>query len=316
MLTRPDFIEKKLVHIGNYDPKVPNDLKFSNGTIQLYKNGRKIDQISCHLVFSICIIGQTTITSKLIEKLQQFGISLCLLNYNLKPYALINSAAEGNYLLREKQYVVTQQRMDEIAKSLVINKINNQNALLNQYGHTVDVLSLLPQIVDANNKQLLGIEGTASKRYFQALFRDLSWLKRSPRTKEDINNLLLDIGYTYLFNYVDALLSLFGFDTYKGYYHQLFFQRKSLTCDVMEPLRPMIDKQLVKAFNLKQINEKDFVFENGSFRFAEFSLADKYTLLFLRCLMEKREDIFQYVRNFYLHVLDPEKYPYKPVFIL
>ena len=55
MLTRPDFTQKKLVHIGNYDSDVPNDLKFSNNTIQLFRDGEKIDQISCHLVFSICI---------------------------------------------------------------------------------------------------------------------------------------------------------------------------------------------------------------------------------------------------------------------
>lgn len=316
MLTRPDFIQKKLVHIGNYDPKIPSDLKFSNSNIQLFKNGKKIDQISCHIVFSICIIGHTTITSKMIEKLQQFGISICLLNFNLKPYAVINSVAEGNYILREKQYTSGSIIINKIAQDLIANKIQNQMALLKSYGHDNDFHEQLNQVKNAKSKRLLGIEGNASRKYFQLLFKDIGWLRRSPRTREDINNLLLDIGYTYLFNYVDALLSLFGFDTYKGYYHQLFFQRKSLTCDVMEPLRPLIDKQLLKAFNLKQINQKDFIFENGSFRFSSFDIADKYTIIFLRCLMEKREEIFQYVRSFYLYVLDPTKYPYTPVLII
>ena len=58
------------------------------------------------------------------------------------------------------------------------------------------------------------------------------------------------------FNCMDSLLRLYGFDTYKGFYHKLFFQRKSLACDVMEPFRCVIDKQILKAFNLGQIDEK------------------------------------------------------------
>ena len=52
----------------------------------------------------------------------------------------------------------------------------------------------------------------------------------------------MDIGYTYLFNFIDALLRLYGFDTYLGFYHKEFYQRKSLVCDVVEPFRCIIDK--------------------------------------------------------------------------
>ena len=61
---------------------------------------------------------------------------------------------------------------------------------------------------------LLGIEGNMAKLYFGTLFQSHNWNGRTPRAKTDITNLLLDIGYTYLFNFVDSLLKLYGFDTY------------------------------------------------------------------------------------------------------
>jgi CRISPR-associated protein Cas1 len=60
-------------------------------------------------------------------------------------------------------------------------------------------------------------------------------------------------------------LRLYGFDVYKGFYHKLFFNRKSLASDIMEPFRCVIDKALLKAFNLKQINEKDFKIVDGRY---------------------------------------------------
>lgn len=71
-----------------------------------------------------------------------------------------------------------------------------------------------------------------------------------PRTRADIPNLLMDIGYTFIYNFVEANLNLYGFDIYKGFYHQLFFERKSLVCDLVEPFRCLIDKQIRKMYNL------------------------------------------------------------------
>ena len=86
-----------------------------------------------------------------------------------------------------------------------------------------------------------------------------------PGVKPDATNLLLDMGYTFLFNFIDALLLLFGFDSYKGCYHKLFFQRKSLSCDVVEPFRCIIEKQILKSYHLKQINKDDFFIEQWKY---------------------------------------------------
>jgi len=121
---------------------------------------------------------------------------------------------------------------------------------------------------------------------------------RKPRCKNDILNLLLDIGYHYLFNFIEANLELYGFDTYCGVYHKFFFQRKSLVCDIIEPFRCIIDRRLRKSFNLNQINPDDFGFKNGQY-FIKREFNKKYTKIFLKEILKHKEPIFLYAQTYY-----------------
>ena len=312
MLTFPDFKEKKILSVlAEY--KHDNLLRLVNDNIRFVRDDETINQISCHLVFAVFIVGELSITTALIKKLTLQGISIFFLNRNLSTKAAVMAEAEGNYLLRQRQY--TSNNDLAVAINIAGNKIDSQEAVLKKYHKIYETEAfnnarIMLKIVK-DSQQLLGVEGNIGKIYFRTLFSDIGWIRRAPQTKEDIANLLLDIGYTYLFNYCDALLRLFGFDTYKGYYHQLFFQRKSLVCDVMEPIRPIIDFQLIKSFNLKQINDKDFVFRNGRFEFKEgFKTGEKYNSIFLEAINAHKEDIYQYVLNFYRYIMDDKKYQF------
>ncbi|PJE62600.1 CRISPR-associated endonuclease Cas1 [Candidatus Roizmanbacteria bacterium CG10_big_fil_rev_8_21_14_0_10_39_6] len=313
MLTLPDFKEKRIVFMyAEYGQK--NLLQLTNDTICFVRNNETINKISCHIVFAVFVVGDISITTSLLKKLNNYGISIFFLNHNLAVKASFVAEAEGNYLLREKQYKTDNALT--IAKNIVDNKIFTQEWVLKKYEKPYNAKVFNTARVKLKSvkdrEQLLGIEGYASREYFQSLFSTLSWVRRAPQTKEDVNNMLLDIGYTYLFNYCDSLLRLFGFDTYKGYYHQLFFQRKSLVCDVMEPIRPLIDYQLLKSFNLKQINQKDFIFRNGRFDFKDgYKTSKLYSALFLEAINNKKEDIYAYILNFYRYSMDDTKYPFK-----
>lgn len=41
-------------------------------------------------------------------------------------------------------------------------------------------------------------------------------------------------------------------DVYCGVLHTMFYMRKSLVCDVMEPFRAIVDEQVKKSLNLGQ----------------------------------------------------------------
>ena len=149
-----------------------------------------------------------------------------------------------------------------------------------------------------NIQELLGIEGSASRLYFKNMFGDIGWKGRKPRAKRDIPNVLLDFGYTKLFYVIEALLNLYGFDIYKGFYHQTFYQRKSLVCDMVEPFRPWVDKRIWKAFKLKQIHDEDFIIINGQYRLFGKS-AKPYITFLIQDILKHKESLFYFVQSFY-----------------
>jgi len=311
MISAPDFKEKQILFVQS-ERGSENRIKFNNDNLVFLKDNVIVNQLSCHKIFAVFIAGDISITSVLIEKCVKYGISLCLLKSNLELYAEIASRAEGNYLLRNKQYKNSPEGELDLAKCVVKNKINNQLALLRMEKKADEAIEVAVKgavaKTEATNdgQELLGIEGNMTKTFFRLYFSELGWQRRMPRTKFDPYNVLLDIGYTFLFNYVDALLRLHGFDTYKGFYHKLFFQRKSLTCDIVEPFRCIIDRQLLKSFNLKQISEKDFKIMSGRY-VLEYSKSQKYAEIFLGAITDRKEEIFSYVKDFYRHIMNKER---------
>jgi CRISPR-associated endonuclease Cas1 len=257
-------------------------------------------------LLALFIIGHITITTPLIEKCKKFNVALVVLKPNLRPVFYWSNSAEANYLLREYQYAMSVDDIS-IAKTIVYNKIDNQIANLRRtrkkdhltidaIGNCQALLNSIDNIVDY--KQLMGSEGIAAKSYFAAYFQNLSWQGRYPRTKCDIINLTLDIGYTILFNYIECFVRMFGFDIYKGVYHRQWFKRKSLICDLIEPFRCLIDHAILLAFNRKQFKEHDFVLKCSEYQLKRDRVADYYHI-FYDTLIEHKSEIFKYVQAYY-----------------
>lgn len=305
MISLPDFKEKQILFI-NADWNTKSVLRFCNGNIVFYKDNQIANRASVYKIFSVFILGDLALTTGFIREAKKHGISIFFFRKNFYPIAGLLSEAEGNYLLRAKQYHLTQEKQLKMAKKIVKFKILNQISLLNNVGEKRKNKIIEDIELADDNQELLGIEGSISRDYFKKIFKEIGWRRRAPQTKEDIPNYLLDMGYTFLFNFVDSLLRLHGFDTYKGFYHQLFFQRRSLSCDMMEPFRPLIDRQIIKSFNLKQIQEKDFELEKSRFTLP-FQNYSKYSSVFFGCLMENKETIFNFIHDFYRHMMDEDK---------
>lgn len=314
MLSLPDFKEKQILFIRP-ERGVSNNIRFWNDNIVFSKAGKVVNRASCHRVFAVFIIGDITITSGLMKDGVRHGVSFFFLKENFQNYASFNAAVEGHVVLRKKQYDSSNSEELAMAKLLVTNKISNQCTLLESRKMNNGLLDRKDYYLNSvriarTRDSLRGVEGSASRAFFQEYFKDLKWRRRAPRSKEDISNLLLDIGYTMLFNCVESLLRLHGFDTYKGFYHTFFFQRKSLACDVMEPMRCIIDKELLKIHNLKRINEKDFETQGNRY-VLPYANSKKYSEIFLNTIMDYKEDIYKYIHEYYRYVLrgDPEPFP-------
>ena len=301
-MTYPDFSYKQIaVHFaGGQGEKV----KFRADNILIEdKEGAVLFQHSCHRVFALFIVGEVSLTSVAIAKSVAFGFPIILMNRNLRVIAKFNCAAEGNTLLRQKQYAKERDKL--IAQKLVAQKIENQTTLLRTLrapsAEDKEAIYALekanPYAVD-NVRDLMGVEGNASRVFFSAYFRPLGWTRRAPRCKHDIYNVLLDIGYTYVFHFVEAMLSLYGFDVFCGVHHTFFYQRKSLVCDIVEPFRCIIDRRIRKAYNLKQINPDDFFQKDNQWNLA-YKEQEKYTRLILKDILAEKQKIFLFCQSYY-----------------
>lgn len=317
MLSLPDFREKNIiVCFASEGQKV----SFKNDNLIIQDaEGNTVLQATCHKIFSLWIVGHTTITSGILERSKKFAFSICLLSHSHRPYGLWSSATEGNFLLRRKQYEYIGL---DIARHLVRNKITNQTELLKgirgKPQETKDALdkmaAYVQQTVNAPDLQmLLGLEGVATRLYFSHWFADMEWKGRKPRTKIDTTNTIMDIGYTYLFNFVESMLNLYGFDLYQGVYHRCFYQRKSLVCDIVEPFRCIVDKQIKRAYGLKQLQVGDFRVQNGQY-FLKIEKNKDYTRWLMQSILEHKEDIFSYVQEFYRCFIREKPIEQYPVF--
>lgn len=306
MMSRPDFLYKQVIFYSVIEKEV---LSFRADNLIIMDSQKQIRlQHSCHKTFALFIIGNITITSVLLKKAKFYGFPIFLLGQNFHLDSVIGNAAEGNTILRKKQYSAGHTAAI-IARQLIRQKIRNQAALLRSCRPPsrwdkmgAAALENLSDELPMERDLLMGKEGAASHLFFKIYFKNLNWKRRAPRCKEDITNVLLDIGYTYLFNFIGCLLALYGFDLYCGVHHTFFYHRKSLVCDLVEPFRCIIDHRIRKAHGLSQINRDDFFYDQDHWEL-EYSKQVKYTRLFMKDILEHKEEIFVYIRKYYLWIM-------------
>lgn len=315
MLSESDFVQKQIIVVS---PKNGDKISFRNDNIVIENSDGDIKhQSSCYRLFAVFIIGGVNVTSGIIAKSKKFGFSIVLFTMGFKVYSTINFSLEGNTLLRKRQY--NTEKSSEIAQHIIINKIQNQrNTLIKIRNENInDGIDLLDKFINMlrgkaySISEIMGIEGTASKVYFNRLFKEFGWNGRQPRLKLDKINLLMDIGYTVLFNYLEAVLNIYGFDIYKGNLHQEFYKRKSLVCDIIEPFRPIVDYKIRKMFNLGQFNQFEFNITNNQYQL-KFEDSNKFVSLILSEIMEYKVVVFQYVQQFYRWLMKGKDILYFP----
>lgn len=303
MMSTRDFEQKQFAFVFT---EKGEKISFKNDNLIITDSEGKIKhQSTCYRLFLLFICGDACLTSGLLDRSKKFGFNIVFMSSNLRIRTILPSKAEGNVLLRRKQYSYDKK---DIASHIIANKIHNQNYLLKKKREKTevekDVIKKLEQFEkdvlkeNLSGQEIMGIEGISARLYFESLFSKHNWTARRPRVKSDIINCLMDVGYTILFNLINALLEMYGFDVYVGILHTEFFQRKSLVCDLEEPFRPIIDAAILKALNLGQVNEKDF-WKNQNQYILTWKHSAAYVEIFLKALLEYKNEIFYFIQSYY-----------------
>lgn len=303
MLDVNDFSKKQILV---YVPSKGDKISYRNDNVLIADSEGKVKfQTTCYRIFTIIVVGDCSITTGLLRRAKKFGFSICFMTYSFRLYSVVNVGMEGNTLLRTKQYSFND---NKLAQQLVHNKIVNQRAALKRIREKgsfvkegIELLDGYIEVLeesDVEGDSLLAIEGNAARVYFPRVFNNVTWNGRKPRIKHDYINSLLDIGYTLLFNFIDAILQVFGFDVYKGVLHKCYYMRKSLVCDIMEPFRPIIDWRVRKGIALGQFKDTDFCLINHQWQL-NYKMSGIYSNIFIKEIMEYKEQIFRYIRGYY-----------------
>ena len=132
--------------------------------------------------------------------------------------------------------IIKEQVWTEIVREKIRNQMlhlvglkNEQAELLKQY-----LDELLPG--DSSNR-----EGHSAKVYFNALFgMDFT------RSRDIPTNAALNYGYSLLLSTFNREITAAGYLTQLGIFHDNMFNHFNLASDLMEPFRPIIDREVVK----------------------------------------------------------------------
>lgn len=323
MLNHTDIQHRQLVLIHAAQMR---NFCISMGNIVIKdETGQILTRLTRHQVLAIFIIGHCTLTSVMLDYCQKHGIALIALNSHLRPTLFVSHFGEANFLLRQRQYLIDDEQALWFARHFVRSKIFGHISLLKRIRKKDDDLKQALKKLDDYQEQvlnacaldeLMGIEGNAARLYFKHHFgrlKSTTWQGRKPRLKLDPVNVVLDMGYTLLFNYVEANLRLFGFDVYRGMLHQLWYKRKSLVCDLVEPFRCIIDHQVVTSFNLGQFQLSHFSSLKHQYQL-QANYQKDYCAILMMAIVEHKQQIFLYIRDFYRLFMRFERAAFEPKF--
>lgn len=259
-------------------------LSQQRNVIRIGIDGARPKTIPLAQIKRIVISCNIRLESRLLRTLASLDISLVLINPR-KPeeFGLLIGSGHNDASRRVKQILSSEDENQcrQYARYLVLEKIQNQKTLMGkmankrpQYRYqltkSADSLQRAINRLQAETLSLdsiRGIEGSAAAAYFNAytrLFPDsFNFTHRNRRPPRAPVNALLSLSYTLADSLAGYLLQVHGYDLMIGFYHKLSYSRHSLSSDVIEPLRPIVDEWVLQQISRKNLRLGHFKQQNG-----------------------------------------------------
>ncbi|TVR12857.1 MAG: CRISPR-associated endonuclease Cas1 [Planctomycetota bacterium] len=229
-----------------------------------------VDRVHCY--------GKVQVTTQAIHLLSRRGKELAYFSRRGRLRARLIHNPSAGIAMRRQQYAWEDSDTGlSIARQLIHAKITNQRAVLLRGWRTRpeqqddEVLSRLGELQQqalnaGHNDQLMGIEGTAARIYFER-WADLCgnafpWQGRNRRPPKDPLNVLLSLGYTILVGDAHAQCEGLGLDVWLGLLHSPRANTPALALDMAEPLRPLlVDRVIINEVSHQRLRPEHFTRE-------------------------------------------------------
>lgn len=135
---------------------------------------------------------------------------------------------------------------DRVWKEIIKEKIFQQSKILRKVDEEAAII-LNSFANEVENGDISNREGHAAKYYFNRVFGS-----GFVRNSEHIKNIYLNYGYSLLLSQINKYVVAKGYLTQLGIHHKNTSNQFNLSCDLIEPLRPIIDNKVL------QLEAKDF----------------------------------------------------------
>ncbi|ANE56533.1 CRISPR-associated endonuclease Cas1 [Methylomonas sp. DH-1] len=259
--------------------KAGAELRYERACLLLYQDGKVVGSVPLKVLERVVVSPQVALAAGVLGVLNERGIALLVINHrHPERSAYLSTPMHGDVHRRMRQYALYLDKDFRARQALCLVKLK----LTRQYRYLHRQMALRPDLrhdllkamrtlatllTDLQTgawelERLRGVEGAAGAAYFAAFSRlfpaALGFEHRHRRPPSDPVNACLSLSYTLLHHEAANALRAVGLDPALGCLHDVYYQRDSLACDVLEPLRPWIDAWVHGLFHGRQLRAEDF----------------------------------------------------------
>lgn len=253
-------------------------LELDNRQVVIRRPGAGPQSLPLTILDRVVIQSQVTLDSRLLGTLGKHGIGVTVMQGRAGQRQLQFLCPGHNDVRRRlAQYQLWHDsgRRLKWSRQLVRAKVAGQLKLLRlaladrpdiRYPISTALKRLDPILQSLNEATsisvLRGFEGSSAAIYlagFQHLFAgSLEFNGRNRRPPRDPVNSCLSLAYTLIHNEAVSACHGAGLDPLLGFYHEPVYGRDSLACDIIEPLRPQVDRWVWFLFRKRLLNTSNF----------------------------------------------------------
>lgn len=268
-------------------------LGIRNNRIVIRHEGKEIRSIPVHHVDQIILQGNQILSSALARECRITNADIFFStipgNCDMKLDDL--SGRHIDLLSAQVDALEKPEKTLFAARSVVGAKISNSREVLRQFNmrrqipEIREVDQVLKGLRDRTARAesidvLRGVEGTASRKYFEAIACLLpspwKWEGRHRRPPTDPVNAVLSYGYGLLYQNILGAIRRVGLTPYLGIYHSQRPGNPALASDLIEEFRAMVvDRMMLTLFLEENLDQSQFTFEEGGFCRLEKSFRKK-----------------------------------------
>ena len=238
-------------------------------------------EIPAEKVDAVIISANALISTQAVRLCIEKQIQMVISTWSGKPIARLWSSTQGKSTqLRRNQYLnqdtvigfdisvmVLEKKLREQKAFLIYLKNNRKSPPVKLERAAFTINNAIKKVKNIKHSKdykatLLGLEGASAANYFQAISSILpkKWLteKRSQHPAHDPFNAVLNYLYGMAYADVEKIIILSGLDPNAGFFHSDSYGKPTLSYDIIETVRSVVDRLTVTSFTKKMVHDDWF----------------------------------------------------------